>query len=249
MLPHQREQPTSGGGGPKILTLSLTLNGFLILGLLYRLAALAIEANPNASFVGVERVWHGGNPQDMRSGSCWCGSADNYCLCTPNIGIEVIVVSGKNKDNLWLVSWGADQLATIGGYVDVDERFDDAVKRELKTELGVELKAPPKLFGFYTDPRRNNRRRTVSAVYVVHVDLEGDANNIRAGGQTKVTSISMDEIEQHSYFGSHRQILIDYRKYVRREPLQTSAGGFDTDLGRSTCGDYQLDTSSFKLHN
>jgi hypothetical protein len=80
---------------------------------------------------GYERTWHGGHPmaQDHK-GSCWCGAEDGYCMCTPNVAIDLILVSksdNNNKDDsfLWLVQRkDTNQLATMGGFVDVGETVE-----------------------------------------------------------------------------------------------------------------------------
>jgi 8-oxo-dGTP diphosphatase len=233
------------GGGPLLPTrnamlgLSLGLNAILLLSALYFANMyLPLQMNsqvPNQSAKGVERVWHGGHPEEAHAGSCWCGNADKYCLCTPNLAIDLIIVSGKNREYLWLVRRrDTDQLATMGGFVDVDETVEHAVKREIKEEMDIDLKYLPVLFGVYSDPRRDNRRRTASAVFAVYL---GEDMHPKAGDDAKeVHRISIDEIEQHTYFADHRTILLDYRRFVRREMSQDSTeGDFAPDIYRSTC--------------
>jgi 8-oxo-dGTP diphosphatase len=218
------------------LGLSLGLNAILVVGLLF-LAGLASQSEPRSSD-GHEIVWHGGHPEEARAGSCWC-SADKYCMCTPNLAIDLIIVSGKNREFLWLVRRkDTNQLAVMGGFVDVDETLEHAVKRELKEEMDIELRKPPTLFGVYSDPRRDKRRRTVSAVYAIYLDEDAHPH---AGDDAKeVKRISLDEIEQHSYFADHRSILLDYRRFVRGEPpKQSTEGDFAPDIHRSTCAQKQ----------
>jgi len=140
--------------------------------------------------------WNGGHPVSSRqTGSCWCTNYDGYCMCTPSIAIDLIIVSGPGagdgtggltdteeqkrhqKDHLWLVRRkDTDQLATMGGFVMVGETVEHAVKRELKEEMGIDLmagtqasaKTEPTLFGVYSDPRRDNRRHS-GAFYLLCV--------------------------------------------------------------------------------
>ena len=123
--------------------------------------------------------------------------------------------------------------------MDVDETVEHAVKRELMEEMAIDLKhQQPKLFGIYSDPRRDNRRRTASAVYVVHL---GDDHQIhpRAGDDAKeVKRIPIDDIEHHSYFADHHTILMDFRNFVRGErPRNDSLGDFTSDIDRSVCSE------------
>jgi 8-oxo-dGTP diphosphatase len=183
--------------------------------------------------IGREMVWYGGHPKTALAGSCWCGQQDGYCLCTPNVAIDLIILSSNH--DVWLVRRkDTNQLATMGGFVDVDETVEHAVRRELQEEMGISLKEPPRLFGVYSDPRRDNRRRTVSVVFAVHVDEEVHP---RAGDDAKeVKRISLNDIEKYSFFADHRTILLDYRRFLRHEaPVLSSEGDFATDITRSTC--------------
>lgn len=53
-----------------------------------------------------------------------------------------------------------------GGHVDYGERTEEAIIRELKEELGISVKII-KLFGVYSDPKRDPRYPTVSIVYLL----------------------------------------------------------------------------------
>ena len=52
----------------------------------------------------VSRVWRSNSSPSIHSGlkrgSCWC-SADEWCMCTPSLAIDVILISGP--DHVWLV--------------------------------------------------------------------------------------------------------------------------------------------------
>ena len=214
-----------------VLGLSLGMNAILVLSLLY-LATILIQEDVQSH--GRDIIWHGGHPEEKRPGSCWCG-ADKHCRCTPSMAIDLVIVSGKQREFVWLVRRkDTDQLATMGGFVDVDESVEHAVQRELKEEMNIHLKEQPQLFGVYSDARRDNRRRTVSAVYAVYVE---DDMNPSAGDDAKeVKKILLDEIENHSFFADHRTILLDYRRFARGESHEESTeGDFAPDIRRSVC--------------
>lgn len=216
-----------------VLGLSLGLNALLLIFLLFR------SSEEGGAVVGTPRVWHGGHPTEARSGSCWCAS-DEYCMCTPSLSIDLVIASGKNSEHLWVVRRkDTDLLATMGGFVEVDETVEDAVRRELKEEMGVDLARRPKLLGLYEDPRRDNRRRTASAVYVVHFEDDEMRRVARPGDDAKeVVRIGIDDIEQHSYFADHLTILLDYRGLVRGESYrEESVGDFSNDIKRSVCSE------------
>lgn len=174
-----------------------------------------------------------------------CGGDDEYCMCTPSLAIDLIITSSSSSDGksnganlaeyVWLVRRkDTDQLATMGGFVNINETVEHAVKRELQEEMGYELSYPPRLVGVYSDPRRDNRRRTVSAVFAVHMK---DDFQPQVGDDAKeVIRISIDDIELHSYFSDHRTILVDYLSQIRGETFRESTkGDFAADIVRSTC--------------
>ena len=120
-------------------------------------------------------VWHGGAPGGEPAGSCWAGP-DGYAMCTPSLAIDLVIESGD--DGVVLVKRGDNgKYATMGGFVDVGELPRDAVARELREETNLELVGEPELLGVFGDPRRDERRHTVSAVYVA-----------RTAGEPKVGS-------------------------------------------------------------
>ena len=52
----------------------------------------------------LSRIWHSnGSPtinSNLIKGTCWC-SADEWCMCTPSLAIDVILTSGP--DHIWVV--------------------------------------------------------------------------------------------------------------------------------------------------
>ena len=229
-------------GKESVLRLSLAANLVFVLSLLFLSLRIDDQNNPrlqnSSKIAGYNQKWHGGHPSQDHNGACWCGANDNYCMCTPNLAIDLVITSGGSSarpDYVWLVRRrDTDQLATMGGFVDMNETVEQAVKRELKEEMDYDLAMPPQLIGVYSDPRRDNRRRTVSAVFAIHV---GEDFQPHAGDDAKeVIRISIDDIEKHTYFSDHRTILLDVRSQLRGEAFQVSTkGDFVADIARSSC--------------
>lgn len=96
--------------------------------------------------------------------------------------------------------------ALPGGFVDVGERVEDAARREAFEETGlrVELKC---LLGVYSDPERDRRGHTVSAVYVAEASGEPTGGDDAARAQ----AFAFDS-PPHLVF-DHPQILQDYAQY------------------------------------
>jgi 8-oxo-dGTP diphosphatase len=154
-------------------------------------------------------------------------------MCTPSLAIDLVIVSGQ--DYFWLVRRkDTNQLAVMGGFVQVGETVEHAVARELMEEMGIELNELPRLLGIYSDPRRDNRRHAVSAAFVVKVPQDVRP---RAGDDVKdVQRIHFRNMEEHSFFADHKTILSDY--------LRSLEGGESMEIGdvfenvvRSTCYD------------
>lgn len=227
---HQRKHPVSKD---YVLNLSLALNALLALPLMFVATMYNNEADTSSSVqTGRLRAmplqWAGGHPLDAKTGSCWCNQ-DRYCMCTPSLAIDLIITSGSN--HLWLVRRkDTSQLAVMGGFVLVGETTEDAVRRELMEEMNINLPADqrPILFGIYADPRRDNRRHTASAVYLIHVDE--NAHPIAADDVKDVQKISMSEIETHEFFADHKTILLDYR-----QSLLNGMESGNNDFSRSIC--------------
>jgi 8-oxo-dGTP diphosphatase len=218
---------------------SLALNAILLLLLLVQKYSLSSVSSPTTTMVVYkDMVYHGGHPLDVKSGTCWC-AADKYCMCTPNIAIDLILTTAS-RDAVWLVRRkDTSQLATMGGFVDLGETVEAAVKRELMEELGIELllgqqEHTPKLFGVYSDPRRDNRRHTVSVVFAV--SLPDGAQPKAADDVKDVVKIRLGDIEKYDYFADHKTILMDYVRAVERRPASLEGDGdFAKDVVRSIC--------------
>jgi 8-oxo-dGTP diphosphatase len=96
-------------------------------------------------------------------------------------------------------------LALPGGFVEVGERVEDALVREMKEEttLDVEISS---LLGIYSDPMRDPRFHTASAVFVAKA--EGDPkgeDDAKEAGVYMLDAIPFDKL-----VFDHAQILRDY---------------------------------------
>ena len=157
-------------------------------------------------------------------------------MCTPNLAIDVVIVSGDDPQTVWLVRRrDTNLLAVMGGFVETGESTEAAALRELKEEMGVRtVSRAPVLLGVYSDPQRDNRRHTVSAVYAIYLN---PGEKPKAGDDAKeVFPMNLDDIETHEYFADHQTILLDYRNLLRGKPLGTATiRGFSNQVGRSSC--------------
>ena len=189
----------------------------------------------------IARVWHSnGSPfihADLKQGSCWC-SGDDYCMCTPSIAIDTILLGGD--DHFWLVKRkDSGKYATMGGFVDVGETSEDAVRRELMEEMNVSLgdhvssSERIHLFGVYGDPMRDHRRHTVSIVYIV--DIPGGVVPKAGDDAAEVLRVRFDEIDDMSFFADHKNILKDYIQMTKRGKTDGSNMNQLPPIRRSLC--------------
>ena len=70
----------------------------------------------------------------------------------------------------------AGQWALPGGFVDEWEPPQDAARRELAEETGLDFGGPLQIVGVYGEPGRDPRGWTVSAVYLAALDAEAEVD-------------------------------------------------------------------------
>mmetsp|Transcript_14444 Transcript_14444/g.21287 ORF Transcript_14444/g.21287 Transcript_14444/m.21287 type:complete len:309 (-) Transcript_14444:29-955(-) len=188
----------------------------------------------------VSRVWHSnGSPQihpEAHTGSCWC-SADSYCMCTPSLAIDLILTSGPD---IWLVKRAKEEiLALIGGFNEVGESVEDASRREMKEEIGIDLPDQPlNLIGVYSDPKRDARKHSVSVVF--QMEIPPGTVPIAGDDAKEVIRLPLSDVQNiDSMWADHKTILVDFIN--KRESLQQEEeqpGGSESNVSgvkRSIC--------------
>ena len=116
---------------------------------------------------------------------------------------EVLLIDRKNEPLGWAIP---------GGLVDLYETMEHAAIRELEEETGI--KADVKkldLLGIYSDPTRDKRGHTVSAVYVYFCDEKAKASDDAKDAKY----FHIDNLPENIAF-DHRQILQQAKeKYIK----------------------------------
>jgi len=95
--------------------------------------------------------------------------------------------------------------ALPGGFVDYGEKVEDALIREMKEETNLSVTIE-RLLGIYSNPSRDPRVHTASAVFVCH------ANSLpKAGDDAKEAFVvKLEEIPWDELVFDHAQILRDF---------------------------------------
>jgi len=97
-----------------------------------------------------------------------------YCYDYPRpaVTVDIVVVTRERRPRVLLIRRKHDPFAAMwaipGGFVDMDERLEEAARRELSEETGVRLTKLEQL-GTFGDPGRDPRGRTISVVYLARV--------------------------------------------------------------------------------
>lgn len=115
-------------------------------------------------------------------------------------GRPIILIERRNPPLGW---------ALPGGFVDVGETLEQAALREAKEETCVVVTLKT-LLGCYSDPQRDARGHTVSAVYIA----EASGTPRAADDAAHLQLFKPDQLPETLCF-DHALILADYQEYLR----------------------------------
>lgn len=127
---------------------------------------------------------------------------------TPLLAVDGIVLY-KNKIILVKRKNHPKGFALPGGFVDIGETVENAVKREVLEETGVHVEIE-KLFNVYSDPKRDERGHCVSIVFLCRPT---DESEVPCGGDDAAEADFYDlyNLPSNLCF-DHGKIISDYIK-------------------------------------
>ena len=125
-------------------------------------------------------------------------AADAIIELTNQPNRPIVLIQRKNPPYGWAIP---------GGFVDVGERLEVAAIREAKEEVSLDVTLTA-LLGMYSDPKRDDRGHTVTAVYVA----ESSGEPIAADDAKNLQIFDIDSLPAELAF-DHAQVLEDYRNF------------------------------------
>lgn len=112
-------------------------------------------------------------------------------------GRPIVLIERKNPPHGWAIP---------GGFVDVGETLEHAAVREAQEETGLKVKLKA-LLGNYSDPNRDPRGHTVTAVYVA------EAHGTPKGGDDAKNAQAFDPLKPPTLAFDHALVLADYCRF------------------------------------
>lgn len=114
---------------------------------------------------------------------------------------EVVLIKRRNPPHGW---------ALPGGFVDYGESVEDAARREAREETGLTLDLYA-LLGVYSHPERDQRKHTLSVVFVAFMDCEA---SLQAGDDAGEAGLfSLQQLPDLAF--DHQQILEDFKVWLQ----------------------------------
>jgi 8-oxo-dGTP diphosphatase len=102
------------------------------------------------------------------------------------------------------------QLALPGGMVEYGEKVEDAIRREMKEETGLNVEIS-EMLGVYSEPGRDPRGHVVSVAFV----LKRVGGELRSGDDAKaIETVKIDEIPELAF--DHNEIVKDYLEFLKK---------------------------------
>ena len=105
-----------------------------------------------------------------------------------------------------------EMLALPGGFVNENEKVEDAIVREVREETTLEIKLLD-ILGVYSDPKRDPRKHIMTTVFIGEVEEDKNTKAVAADDASAIAWLNLESIDNHSFAFDHRRIIHDYKKW------------------------------------
>ena len=130
--------------------------------------------------------------------------------CIIVIGERIVTIRRRNEPLGW---------ALPGGFVEYGESVEDAVRREMREETGLELSGL-RQFHVYSDPKRDPRGHCVSVVFVA----DGLGTPEAGDDASDVKLVKLSEAASAGLVFDHQKVLADYAASTSSNQVRYQAG-------------------------
>ena len=113
-------------------------------------------------------------------------------------GRPIVLIERKNPPYGWAIP---------GGFVDIGETLEAAAIREAKEEISLDIELVC-LLGNYSNPKRDPRGHTITAIYVA----TSTGTPVAADDAKSLGVFTLDDLPSPLAF-DHDMVLDDYRRY------------------------------------
>jgi 8-oxo-dGTP diphosphatase len=149
-----------------------------------------------------------------------------YDYPRPQVTVDLVVYTFRERSlRVLLIRRGrepfAGKWAIPGGFLEMDEPVEDAARRELREETGLDLPGPIAPIGFFARPGRDSRGRTITLAHAA-VIRAGEAQ-VR-GGDDAAEAAWLPVEEPLELAFDHEEILSAAREWLRQNITRGSLG-------------------------
>jgi 8-oxo-dGTP diphosphatase len=141
---------------------------------------------------------------------------------SPSVMVDAIV---ETNDKLLLVKRKKDPFkgsrSFPGGKVDLYEKVEEAVKRELREETSLDIE-PIAILGVYSDPSRDPRGHRISITFIARI-ISGEAK--AADDAESIEWLPINEQKDLAF--DHNKILKDYHQWKKTKGTYWSTNSID----------------------
>ncbi|HKR72491.1 MAG TPA: NUDIX hydrolase, partial [Candidatus Nitrosocosmicus sp.] len=120
-------------------------------------------------------------------------------------GSEILLIKRK-KDPF------KNMLALPGGFVNENEKVEEAIIREIREETMLEIRLL-NILGVYSDPSRDPRKHIMSTVFIGEIKGGESIEAVAADDASEIVWLSLEFIEDNVFAFDHKKIISDFKKW------------------------------------